>query len=446
MTPQPLKCVQYATIAFIYLLAPLPCVGQITPATPDRCTANPAAIEELRAGSRTDASAAWWGFSTEDATQYLQSAIDSGAKRVVVPFMGTEWILRPVRLRGNLELVFEPGVLVLAKKGEFRGKGDSLFAATDAENITLRGYGATLRMHKKDYQGKPYEKAEWRMTLDFAGCRNITIEGLRLESSGGDGIYIGATQKQPYCEDVVIRDVVCHDHHRQGISVISAINLLIENCTLSGTGGTAPEAGIDFEPNSPGEFLKNCVVRDCTMADNAGAGILVYLNPLSRASEPVSLRFENCLVQGGKDTGIGVGAIKDDGPQGCVEFRDCTVIGAAGGGVYLYDKSPDSARVRFADCSWKDVGTTQSAKKDRHPPLLFDIRRTEKASSFGGIDFQNCHIYDSLDRPVLVLEGKKKQVARDIQGNITLHSPFAPRTKFEPSVENINLKLLEAKP
>ncbi len=73
---------------------------------------------------------------------------------------------------------------------------------------------------------------------------------------------------------------------------------------------------------------------------------------------------------------------------------------------------------------------------------MFDIRRSEKASSLGGVDFQDCHIYDSVDRPVLVLEGKKRQSARDIQGNIAVHSPFAARAKFEPSVKNVNLKLV----
>jgi len=180
------KSLHRAATALICLLFPLVCVGKTAPTLPDPCAANSAAIEAVRNGSRNDASAAWWGFNAEDATECLQSAIDSGAKKVVVPFMGTEWIVRPIRLRGDLELVCEPGVLVLAKQGEFRGKGDSLFAAADAENITLRGYGATLRMRKKDYQRSPYAKAEWRMTLDFAGCRKIAVEGLRLESSGGD--------------------------------------------------------------------------------------------------------------------------------------------------------------------------------------------------------------------------------------------------------------------
>ena len=123
----------------------------------------------------------------------------------------------------------------------------------NCENITLTGYGARLCMNKADYQSDAYEAAEWRMCLDFMGCSKICIEGLSLEDSGGDGIYLGATKEQPWCADVTIRNVVCSNHHRQGISVISAVNLLIENCTLTGTSGTAPQAGIDLEPNGENE-------------------------------------------------------------------------------------------------------------------------------------------------------------------------------------------------
>ena len=41
---------------------------------------------------------------------------------------------------------------------------------------------------------------------------------------------------------VVIKDVVADDNHRQGMSVISALGLLVENCTFSGTNGTSPMA------------------------------------------------------------------------------------------------------------------------------------------------------------------------------------------------------------
>jgi hypothetical protein len=44
--------------------------------------------------------------------------------------------------------------------------------------------------------------------------------------------------------NVVIRDVVAADNHRQGMSVISALGLLVENCSFTGTNGTAPQAGV----------------------------------------------------------------------------------------------------------------------------------------------------------------------------------------------------------
>ncbi len=393
---------------------------------------NPAAVAEVTSGARTEVNAAWWGFDPEDATAFLQAAIDSGAARVVVPFMGAPWIILPVTLRGNLELVFEPGVVVLAKKGAYKGGGDSLFTARNAENITVRGYGARLRMHKADYQSKDYEKAEWRMTLDFSGCKNIRVEGLSLENSGGDGIYVGATDERPWCEDMVIRDVLCWNHHRQGISVISAVNLLIENCTLVGTRGTAPQAGIDLEPNRAEEKLVNVVVRNCAMANNAGAGILVYLKPMKKTTEPVSILFENCHVRSGKDQGIAVGAVGDDGPGGLIEFRNCTVENTRRGGTFVYDKSAEGALVRFVNCKWRNVATV-GPDRDPGTPILITLMRESVTKKHGGIEFLDCLVYDHRDRPVLMTEedqGGKGAVG--IRGTILRRGPGGARAALTP--------------
>ncbi|MBN1341596.1 MAG: right-handed parallel beta-helix repeat-containing protein [Phycisphaerae bacterium] len=409
--------------------------------------ADPAAVQEVVAGKRVVANAAWWGFDREDSTRSIQAAIDSGARKVIVPFVGADWIVTPIRLRSGLELVFEPGVVVLAKKGEFLGKGDSLLSASDASDITIRGYGATLRMRKKDYQKAPYAKAEWRTCLDLQGCRRIRVEGVRLESSGGDGIYLGATGKLPYCQDVVIRDVVCHDHHRQGISVIGAVNLLIENCVLSDTNGTAPQAGIDFEPNQAREKLVNCVMRNCLIENNTGAGVLIYLKHLSAKSDPVSLLVEGCLFRGGKDVGVGVGAVKDDGPKGTIEFRDCTIEGTRNGGVYIYDKSADNARVRFVNCKWKDVGIPrwETGKGPREPGVAFllTLMRPALTKKHGGIDFVDCHVYDTLDRPVLVAEDEGAKLGvHDVRGRITVHNPHGARMDLKCAAEGVDVKLV----
>src|SRR5579864_6855687 len=151
---------------------------------------NEQAVIEVTSGRSTVANAAWWGFNAEDSTQSLQAALNSGARTLIIPYMGQPWIVRPLQLRSSQEIVFEPGVVVLAKKGEFQGSGDSLFSAVGQSNLVLRGYGATLRMRKRDYQSEPYKKAEWRMGIALRGCLNVLIEGLRVESTGGDGFYV----------------------------------------------------------------------------------------------------------------------------------------------------------------------------------------------------------------------------------------------------------------
>lgn len=441
------------------ILVALACLASRAESPVPANTPNPQAIEEVAAGTRTEANAAWWGFDKEDVTAALQAAIDSKAQKVVVPYMGDPWIVRPITLRSDLELVFEPGVLVLAKKGEFKGGGDSLFRATNMDNITIRGYGATLRMRKKDYQSDAYERAEWRMGVAFSGCKHVLVEGLRVESTGGDGFYVGSSGPSRWCEDVTIRDCVSHDNHRQGLSVISAVNLLVENCVFSGTNGTPPEAGIDLEPDSPNERLVNCVIRNCLFENNSGHQMLVYLKPLTNESEPVSIRFENCHARMGSPgmtlddftdmsmrgwAGMSVGAVGDNGPQGLVEFVNCTTENTGKEGAKVYDKSANGVRVRFVNCSWKQPWV--SAFRDYgglRVPVFLELRRPAITQDMGGIDFVDCNAYDNAARPAIAFYdgGSGTPGVRDVTGLITVHNPAGAKASLGTKTVDVSLEV-----
>ena len=264
--------------------------------------ARPDLVAQVRAGTCTETRASWWGFDPADSTAPLQSALTSGVARLVVDKMPSPWIVTPLTGTSNLELVLEPGVEIQAKPGEFRPKGACLLSFAGCTNIHIVGYGATLRMRHEDYMKPPYEKSEWRHALSIRSCRNVLIEGLTLADSGGDGIYLGC-HGAPYRNvDVTIRDVLCDRNHRQGISVISAENLLIENTVMRETFGTPPAAGIDFEPNRPSEVLKNCVMRNCLSIRNQGAGYATWAGQLNAASAPIDLRFENCTARGNRSS------------------------------------------------------------------------------------------------------------------------------------------------
>ena len=161
-----------------------------------------------------------FGWNATDATACLQAAIDSGAKKVVIDRQAGDWIVEPIFLRvSGQEIVVADGVTVRAKKGSFKNRSDSLFKISGKDRgVTLRGEGkATLAMNKRDYQNPElYSHSEWRHAVSVFGS-GTTVRDLTILSSGGDGVYVAGN-----AQDVTLENLVCRDHHRQGISVIIA--------------------------------------------------------------------------------------------------------------------------------------------------------------------------------------------------------------------------------
>ncbi|MBN1696630.1 MAG: right-handed parallel beta-helix repeat-containing protein [Spirochaetales bacterium] len=209
--------------------------------------------------------------------------------------MGSPWFTEPLYINSNTTIVLEEGAEIHAKQGSFHKGGASLFNLVNIDNITIYGYGARIKMHKDDYRKPPYKKAQWRMAINIKGCKDISILGLTAESSGGDGLYLGSGDRG-FNENIVIKDVTLRDHFRQGISVISAKNLLIENTEMSYTEGHSPAAGIDFEPNKPDETFINCTVRNCVIRNNSGPGILICVKAHNEDTVPFDITIEDSYV------------------------------------------------------------------------------------------------------------------------------------------------------
>ncbi len=382
---------------------------------------NEQAIADVEAGRVETARASWWGFNSEDATKALQAALDSRAKRVVVNRMEGPWIVTTIRLPSDKELVFEPGVVVEAKRGAFLGKSDSLFAAGGCKNLVLRGEGATFRMHKADYHKPPYEPAEWRHTLTLRGCENLTVEGLTLADSGGDGIYLGTGSNRATNRNITIRNVVCDGNNRQGVSVITAENLLLENCVFSDTRGTAPEAGIDFEPNHPEERLVNCVLRNCRSESNAGHAYHFYLGNLHEESPPISIRLENCSSKSCERMSAYVGIANRTGRRtvrGSIEFVDCRFEADQGAGVYIRGNEADGCKVRFEGCEI----TRRDEPDSKIAPITIEAPRQLDLDA-GNIEIVDCLVRDCLDRQPIALSASPMTGLRNVSGSLTVESP-----------------------
>lgn len=356
---------------------------------------NQQALADVAAGKVKVAKASWWGFDPVDSTKALQAAIDSKVPKLIIDKQAGPWVTLPLVLTSNQEIEFEPGVEVLAKRGAYLATNDSLFTARLQENITLRGYGATCRMWRDDYDKEPYKHAEWRHVVALYSCSNVKILGLTLCESGGDGVYLGSGQAGVTNKDILIKDVVCDKNYRQGISVITAENLLIENTILSNTDGTAPRAGIDFEPNHTTERLVNCVMRNCEARGNAGCGFVAYIPTLDATSAPVSLRLENCRASdnSGPAACFMTGNTPAAAVKGTLDLVNCTFSGPKTSGLVISGNPPTGLRVTVDKCQILDAATAAPATT----PILLEAR-SNASEDVGGIKFIDTLVRDPLER------------------------------------------------
>ncbi|HOY58395.1 MAG TPA: nucleoside hydrolase [Verrucomicrobiota bacterium] len=383
--------------------------------------AEPQLVREVMAGKRHEARVSWWGFNPEDSTAHLQEAINSKVKRLVLDRQSSAWITRPLIGSSNQEIVFEAGTELVALKGAFRDKGDCLLSFRECENVVLRGdrsdggQGARIRMHKRDYQSAPYDKSEWRHGLAIFGCRNVLIQDLTIEQTGGDGIYLGAAAGPIPNRQVTIRRVDCNANHRQGISVISAQDLLIEDCRLRHTEGTAPQAGIDFEPNHPADSLVRCVMRRCTAEDNAGTGFQVCPQYMNGTSSPISIHLDQCTSRGNRQHAIHLCSAPKSPPSGHLRITRFLAENDAMAGLSVQFNPYDAVRIEIEDSVFRDCALTERF----FPPFYLEGLEADSRPA-GNLHFRNVTVKDDRDRPILRIRDRHGNGVKAVTGDIIL--------------------------
>ena len=193
-------------------------------------------------------------------TTILQLLLDRGDDVLVRPQPGADpaWLVgQPLKFRRSHQRVtFAPGTLVWAANDSFHGSTDCLFTIgtypqrlapgvpgpPSLTNLSIVGYGAICRMRRKDYAKASNDKSngwysvsEYRAGLVIQGSSHVTIEGITIQETGGDGIYIQTVW------NVTLHRVLIDGGYRNGISVIAADGLLVEHSIVQNTRGTDPE-------------------------------------------------------------------------------------------------------------------------------------------------------------------------------------------------------------
>lgn len=160
----------------------------------------------------------------------------------------------------------------------------------NAENVTVTG-NFSVTGDRTTHTGTD---GEWGHCISVFGGSNISISGGVLKDAWGDGLYLSEIGEN-VPKNVFATKLKIDNARRNGISIVAGSNIFIDSVIITNVNGTAPQNGIDVEPNYQNKLgyisIKNCVMENC-------AGAALQLATVNNAApfpiDIVNIRVDNC--------------------------------------------------------------------------------------------------------------------------------------------------------
>lgn len=231
------------------------------------------------------------GDDVADDTVAFQAALDAAEDRILLVCKpDVAYRVGPLFVRNRTTLWFEPGVVIHARGS--LGTFERLLNIDDVSDVTIHGNMALL-----DMEGQ-FTTGEQRHGVFMRGTTRVRIHNFHAKGCGGDGFYIGNGTVQDWCQDTELRGCVATENRRQGLSIVSADQCLIQGGVYQSTGkgpagGTSPMSGIDCEANTPTDRMRGIRISDVVTYDNASNGIVFPGIAYNDDVGPIEVTIEN---------------------------------------------------------------------------------------------------------------------------------------------------------
>lgn len=218
-----------------------------------------------------------------DYTDLVQKALNLNSK-LIFPDYPVLISDKGINLKSNQYILFQPdSKLILKSSNKPAYKMVNILNATNVNVYFLNIEGDKYR-HLS-------EEGEWGNGVSIKSSSNVTLYKPTVSKCWGDGIYIGQDTLVP--QNININGGIIDDNRRNGISVISGIDITLKNITISNTKGHNPQSGIDIEPNTGKNRLTNISLSNIITKNNAVHGIIISTGNLNGSTQPISININN---------------------------------------------------------------------------------------------------------------------------------------------------------
>jgi subtilisin-like proprotein convertase family protein len=211
------------------------------------------------------------GDSVTNDTLAIQTSVD------LCPLNGTVYVpdgtymvnaLAGINLKNDMTLLLSTGAVIKALPNN--ATNYSVININKKTNVTVKG--GTIKGDRSEHTGVT---GEYGMGISIISASNTTIEEVTCRDMWGDGFYIGGSVGDTLPTNIKIIKCAADSNRRNGISVVSADGVLIKDSVFKNTNGTAPEDGIDLEPNYNG-YVKNVSIINCVCTENRGTDLCLH--------------------------------------------------------------------------------------------------------------------------------------------------------------------------
>jgi len=224
----------------------------------------------------------------------------------------------------------------------------------DVKNVYI--CGGKIQGEKDAHNGTT---GEWGTGVFINTSENITVENMEICDCWGDAVWVHYGSTATPSKNVKILNCVMHDCRRQGVSVVGGEDITIRDCEIYNISGTAPQYGIDIEPDGDVRHAINITIDNCYIHDN-GVGCICIAegNGNTRNVNITNCKLDNDInIQGGTECRVSncnVGRIYSQ-TTNPVRVFNCTLgFISLGGGTFIVN-----------DCDIVNSGNLIGSSNDR---------------------------------------------------------------------------------
>lgn len=283
-----------------------------------------------------------------DNTEKMQQAINEAEGHILyIDGASQPYRCSQLLLKSNSIYYCEPSVTIKAVDTWITAERwqDPLIDIRLVDNVKWHGNGALITMNKPATL-----LTEHAHCMGTRGATNVYVECMRLMNASGDGFYLDQynsdTTNKP-SSFITLKNLLCDGNGRNGISVVSAHDITVDNCTLTNTKGTAPQCGIDIEAELRSPDMTNIYIKNCKFKTNAFAG-LIFSGSASNPDTLQTVYVDGCTFES-EPTAIYVNGIKNNS-KGNIIISNCDIRNSSRNAILDGNNSNAGIKRTYSNC------------------------------------------------------------------------------------------------